>query len=419
MLVNIASPSDRAPSSRVASSRVGRLVAAFVLGSTGNVAMVAALSAVPVAMGIGFAFDYTRATNARIELQDAVDAAVLAGARDGTAGWTAVASTAFDAMVSSDVTVSSKNFVLDADGNYKGTVDGSLSTSFTGLFSLNSLSVRVSATAVKQAAGNKVCLLLLSTSATPGLLLNSGANLTASNCEAHVKSTGTPAATFNSGTTFTTQKTCVAGANVLDNGGTHASLTKSCATTSDPYAGTLPVPSSSTCTYSNVNVNGGTVTAYPGVYCGWHNLNSAPTINFQPGVYVFKGGGVNANGGTWNGTGVTFYFADTSYFQFNGTVKLNLKAPTTGTYANLLWYEATGLAKTSFSMNATNGATLEGLIYLPSRNLTLNAGASVTSNKLSMVLNTLTMNTVNWTLSPADKSPSTSSTTSSSIYLKQ
>lgn len=393
----------------------------FLADRGGQIVVIVALAALPMMMGIGMAIDFSRASSARAEMQAAMDAAVLAGAKDGTTSWTTVADKTFTGALDTSVTVTSKSFGYDADGNYKGTAAASLATSVAGLFSIDALALQVTATAVKPVTANKVCILLLSTTASPGLLLNSGANLSAPDCQVDVKSTANPAATFNAGTVFTTKKTCVAGSQVLDNGGSHASLTKNCTTAADPFAGTLPVPASATCTYSNQNVNGGTITAYPGVYCGWQNLNNAPTVNFQPGVYVFKGGGVNVNGGTWNGTGVTFYFADTSYIQFNGTVKLNLTAPTTGTYANLLWYEAANLSQSSFTMNATNGANMEGLMYLPSRNLTLNSGASVSSNKLTMVLNTLIMNTVNWTLASSDKpiSAASGSVSTSGIYLKR
>ncbi len=387
---------------------------------SGNMAIIAALGAIPMVLAIGFAIDYTRAASARSDLQEAVDAAVLAGARDGTANWATVATNMFNASLrTTDFTLASKTFTLDGSGHYVGTANGTVKTTFSGLMAVTSLPVSATATAVVKAASDKVCILLLNTSATPGLLLNGGANISAPNCQVHVKSTGNPAVTFNASTTLSTKKTCIAGANVLDNGGTHPNVSKSCATVADPFAGTLPTPASSSCTYSNVNVNGGTYTASPGVYCGWINLNSSPTINFQPGVYVIKGGGVNANGGTWNGTGVTFYFPDSSYIQFNGTVKLNLSAPTTGTYANLLMYEATGLAKSAFTMNATNGATLNGLLYLPSRQLTLNSGASVASNSLTMVLDTLTVNQVNWTLDSSAKAiaASGSSGSAAGVYL--
>jgi len=387
---------------------------------SGQVGMVLALSAVPMAMAVGFGFDYSRAMALRGELQTALDAAVIAGAKDGTTSWTTVATNTFTGAVPTGVTVASKSFVLDADGNYSGTAAGTLSASFSGLLSYTSLQIQVNATAVKPATGNKVCILLNSTTASPGLLLNSGANLNAPDCEVHVRSTGNPAATFNAGTVFTTKKTCVAGTSILDNGGTHASLVKGCTTVTDPFAGTLPVPSSASCTHSGLNFNGGAVTLSPGVYCYGINFNGTTNLTLNPGVYVIKSGNWNFNGGTITGTGVTFYFPDSSYIQFNGTSSLNIKAPTTGTYANLLWYEAQNLSQSSFTINATNGAVLEGLIWLPSRNLTLNAGASATSNNLTVVLNTLIMNTVNWTLGSSDKAiVSAGGSSSSAIYLKR
>ena len=398
-----------------------RSIAALIGSRSGQVGVIVGLSAVPLAMAVGFGVDYSRAVTVRSQLQAALDAAVIAGAKDGSSAWTTVATNTLSAAAPSDITIGTKAFALDADGNYAGTATGSLSTTFSGLFSLATLEVDVAATAVKPASGSKVCILLNSTTASPGLLLNSGATLNAPDCEVHVRSTGNPAATFNSGTVFTTKKTCVAGSNILDNGGTHASLTKSCTTTTDPFAGTLPVPSSATCTYSGQNYNGGAVTLSPGVYCYGINFNGTTTLTLNPGTYVIKSGNWNFNGGTMTGTGVTFYFVDSSYIQFNGTSKLNLTAPTTGNFANLLWYEAQSLSQSSFTVNATNGANLEGLIWLPSRNLTLNSGASVSSNKLTMVLNTLIMNTVNWALASSDKAITTTggTSTSSNIYLKK
>jgi len=392
----------------------------LLVSRSGQISTIVAVAAVPMAMGIGMAVDFSRASTARAQMQAALDAAVIAGAKDGSSAWTTTATNTFTGALVSGVTVSSKSFALDSSGNYGGSAQGSLSTSFAGLFSLSSLSIKVNATAVKPVTGNTVCILLLSPSASPGLLLNSGATLNAPNCEVDVKSTGNPAATFNAGTTFTTLKTCVQGTGILDNGGTHASLAKGCTTASDPFAGTLPTPSSSTCTYSGLNYNGGNVALSPGTYCYGINFNGTTALTLSPGVYVIKSGNWNFNGGTINGTGVTIYFADSSYIQFNGTTTLSLSAPTSGTYANLLMYEASGLSSSSFTVNATNGAAISGLIWLPSRNLTLNAGASATSNNLTMVLNSLIMNTVNWTVAPSSKTIASAGASSSSagIYLK-
>ena len=383
----------------------------------GNIGIVAALSALPLLLVIGVALDYTRAAAARSDMQAAMDAAVLAGARDGTTSWANVAANMFNNSIkTSDYTVASKSFSNDSSGNYVGTASGRISTTFLGILSYTSLSISATATVAVKAATDNVCILLTNTSASPGLLLNSGASISASNCQVHIKSTGNPAATFNASTTLSTKKICVAGSSVLDNGGTHPNLTKSCTTASDPFSGTLPTPPSSTCTYSNYNVNSSTALS-PGVYCGWTNFNGSPTVTLASGVYVIKGGGWNFSG-TLTGTGVTFYFPDSSYIQFNGTSKLSLSAPTSGAYANLLIYEAIGLSSSSFTMNATAGAAISGLIYLPSRQFTLNAGASATSDNLTMVFNTLTVNQVSWTLDSSPKTIGASGSSSAAgVYL--
>lgn len=402
---------------RLLSIRRRRLVG----DSSGQVAIIVALMALPLMVAVGIGVDYARASTARAKLQSVVDAAVLAGATDGSNTWTTTAKAVLDAGLTqakaAGLTVGTQTFAIDAGGNYTGTVTAKLPTTFMVLVSQDSMDIGATATAAVVPASDMVCILLLDKSAAPGLLLNGGATINAPSCQVHVASTANPAATFNAGTTLATKKTCVAGANVLDNGGSHASLVKSCTTTADPFAGTLPTPST-TCTVNNLNVNASTILT-PGVYCGGVNFNGSPTVSLAAGVYVIKGGNWNFSG-TLTGTGVTFYFADQSYIQFNGTSTLNLTAPTSGTYANLLIYEAAGLAKSSFTMNATNGATLQGLIYLPSRQFTLNANANVTSNKLTMVLDTLTVNTVNWTLASSDKSiPTSAGGATASIYLKK
>jgi hypothetical protein len=136
------------------------------------------------------------------------------------------------------------------------------------------------------------------------------------------------------------------------------------------------------------------------VYCGWFNFNNAPTVSFQPGVYVIKNGGWNVNGGTWTGNGVTFYFADQSKIQFNSAVAVTMSAPTSGTYAGIMMYEAANLGLSDFIFNDAKAMQLEGLIYLPSRNVTFNSGSSLTDRRFTLIINTLILNQTRWTLKP-------------------
>ncbi|OYW82223.1 MAG: hypothetical protein B7Z26_03755, partial [Asticcacaulis sp. 32-58-5] len=146
--------------------------------------------------------------------------------------------------------------------------------------------------------------------------------------------------------------------------------------------------------------NGGTVNLTPGTYCGWVNFNSGTNVNLAPGLYVIKNGGWNVNGGTWTGNDVTFYFADTSKIQFNSGMNTTLSAPTSSTYKGILFFEAPNLSKSQFIFNNANGNNMDGLIWLPSREMTFNAKSLLQSDSMTMVVNRLILNNTGWNLTP-------------------
>ena len=74
---------------------------------------------------------------------------------------------------------------------------------------------------------------------------------------------------------------------------------------------------------------------------------------------MIKGGSWVVDGGSMTGSGVTFYFADTSLIQFNGGMTLTLSAPTTGTYAGILMYEKDGLSKSQLELRQQRGRDLD------------------------------------------------------------
>ena len=151
--------------------------------------------------------------------------------------------------------------------------------------------------------------------------------------------------------------------------------------TSSPYTGSS----------SPVNITlGGNVVFNPGVYCGGISITAAllSNIKFNPGTYILKDkagllgitqGGLNI---TLNeltsitGTGVTFYNEGTqgslmvvepvSGGSLLSLSNVSLSAPTTGTYAGILFFQAHGSTPTAvFVANLINSSKLEGAIYLP------------------------------------------------------
>lgn len=286
------------------------------------------------------------------------------------------------------------------------TVRRTLPMMFSALFFRSAPTVSASATATSS-GGSSACIYVLG-SGSQTLLVNSNFNLNAPNCEIDVASTNSTAAMLNSGSVLNVKKACVAG-NVTNNGATVGGLTTGCTTQPNPYLNKLAAPTVGSCTYSNVNYSG-TNNLSPGVYCGNFNFNGSGTINLASGLYIFKGANWNINSGwtiTSGAGGVTFYFADSSsYVQFNSGVSVSLQAQTSGTYANVLMFEPDGLSTSGFAIDGTSsgGHALQGLVYLPSRNITFNSTYSGTADAFTLVVNQLIFdsNSPNqWSITPA------------------
>ena len=417
----------------------------FCRARDGNLAVIFAFSAIPVIGAIGAAVDFSKASDVRSQMQNALDAAVLAGVTQASANQIATAGNVFDGDFSGKyATTATRSFTQNADGSLSGTASTSVSMAFLSVLQVPPLAMTVKSTANpgKQAT-SPVCILLLSQLDSQALLVNSGAVLNAQSCEVHVASTQNPAAMFNA--TLNVKRICVKGANVTKNGGVTPPVVTSCATISDPFAGTLPTVSTNSCSnipnannnlnynsgsaaavlaagvYGGINFNNTSVTLNPGVFCGSINFNSVTngTVTLNPGLYEIHGTWNVNSGWTVNGTDVTFYFVDqNAMVHFNGATAATLSAPTTGTYANILMYEPTGLS-TGYATIDSSTLNLKGLIYLPSRKLTANSTSNLSSTGLNMVLSTLTLNSTNWSIAPGAASMGVASGAATSVYLSK
>lgn len=377
-----------------------RHVVRLARNRSGNVAVTAALVLPVLVLIAGGAIDLSHADTVRNDLQDALDSATLAAVSDGGDDR---ASAILDLQVGQrrDVATWTDDFTFPEQGRAIGTASATLNAAFLGLIGMPTLTVRAEAEAVKDGT-TPPCLTLLDPNASQALLVNSGAKLIAPTCEVHVRSTGSPAAVFNARSQLDVARVCVAGSRVLDNGGRPDRLETGCAAADDPFAGILPTPPSAACTENGGVLNSGAARFQPGVYCGGLNFNGAVDVVFEPGLYVIRGGDWNVNGGTWTGNGVTFYLEDSSRIQFNSGVKAELAAPKTGDYKNILFFEKPGLSRSPFLFNDTPGNTLDGVMYLPSRDMIYNSGSDAHGDRLAMVFNTLTLNQTTWRLGPVD-----------------
>ncbi|MGJ4952030.1 TadE/TadG family type IV pilus assembly protein [Bradyrhizobium sp. HKCCYLS20291] len=398
---------------------VRRLSRRFWRAENGNISMIFAIASIPILISVGAAVDLAKSGDVKAKLQKSVDAAVLAAVIQPSGQQISTADAVFKSDFASRFgTAKSATFVANADGSVSGTANATVPTTFLNVMGATSLGVTATATAKGGAqTRTPVCILLVSTLNSQSLLVNSGAQLNAPTCEVHVLSTQSPAAIFNA--TLNAKRICIKGSTIIKNGGVNPPAETSCAAISDPFAGTLPVPTVGSCTFNNKTYDSGTVTLDPGVYCGWTNFNGSGTLKLNPGLYVIKNGGMTFNSSwTVTGTGVTFYLVDqNATLTFNGNVNATLSAPTTGTYANILMYEPTGLSTSNLPINGTSGSSFTGLMYLPSRNVTINSVSNVSSNSVTMVFNTLILNATNWNIAPGALSMSVANGPAGTAFL--
>jgi hypothetical protein len=162
----------------------------------------------------------------------------------------------------------------------------------------------------------------------------------------------------------------------------------------DPLAGLpVPVPPTTpvrTCPgngnrtlqpgYYNCQIRPGGSSNYtfqPGNYyiTGGIRLNGNVTAAFGAGTYTLGGNGFWVNGGAdISGTGVTFYL-DQGSLDWSGTADLDLSAPTTGTYAGVLFFQRRDLTSgVRIHGGAAHGNW--GTIYAKSATVTYQGSAS-------------------------------------------
>ncbi|MBY0272816.1 MAG: Tad domain-containing protein [Alphaproteobacteria bacterium] len=178
----------------------------------------------------------------------------------------------------------------------------------------------------------------------------------------------------------------------------------------DPYSSlSAPAPTSlNTCTQTNFNLGSNKAqTIGPGTYCG--GITTKGNLTMTPGTYYLVGssgktgsaGNFTVSGGTVTGTGGVTIVLTTNTATSNtfGAVSIganssvNLIAPTTGTYAGILFYgdrNSSSILNESFGGGGT--MNLQGAIYFPKGNLSFNGNAGGTGNPCTqIVVNSLTM----------------------------
>jgi len=396
-------------------TKLKRSVCKICHDRTGNFGIIMALLIPLLIVAAGGVVDIVWAMGQKVRFQDQLDAAVLAAVHETETEKQLETATSYIREIS-DSELSAPELleagvslalVKNADGSLTGTLRMPHPTAFLKIIHMDNIPISVSSTAIKSGGGGTGpgCIYALGNK-SQAVLINSGARLDAKQCEVHVHSTSSPAFIMNAGATIDTAKFCVKGTNYIQNGGTLSNLQVGCAAISDPYAGKIPEPAvPASCTTQGA-LSGTSFSLNPGVHCNT-TFNGNPTVTFKPGLHIIKGRMILNSGSTVIAEGVTFYYPDVySEIRANGALSFTASAPLTGDYAGVLMFEKTSDAannanKQQYVFNGSLGETLTGIIHLPNRDATYNSTTNQTS-RISLVVNTMIMNSANWKLTPYD-----------------
>ena len=341
--------------------------AGFVSCERGTVAILFGLALIPVALAAGISIDYAGALNARQQLQNAVDAAAIAGARiPATANQNRAnaASLAFAANVA-------QTPLKDVEPNITATNE-SVEVRATYLYptTFTSIAGIVSTQARSQIEnGGVACLIALNRDLSEGLRIQGVKKQAAENCWAWVNSSSSTSINAVGASSGKAQGYCTAGGVV---GADHFSPRPytGCDVLEDPFAAKLAsyVPPSGTCTATNLRLSNGNHVLNPGTYCGGLEIRPQANVEFRPGVYVIKDGKFEVQAGSSvTGNGVTIYFTGTgTQLEVKGGANIDLKGSKSGELAGFVFVQdPTSNPGSETKISGGGRVELEGIIYTP------------------------------------------------------
>lgn len=346
----------------------------FLSGKGGNVGPIFALMVFPMVAMIGAAIDFSRALTAQVSLQQATDAAVVAGARiPATANQnrTAAAESMFNVAVQErglanvTKTVQATNAKVNVNATYNHP------TVTLSAFGINNIKVEARSSGQSQIEnGGVACMLSLNPTTSDGLHLQGINKTSAKNCWTWINSTSATSINAVGASAGTAQGFCTAGGVTGAEHFTPAPFT-GCEAMEDPFyskfASSYP---DDNCTTGGVSFNNGTHAMLPGVYCGNVILKPQANVTMAPGTYVIVGGYLEVQAGSsLTGNGVTIFFrGSNTRMSVKGGGNVDLKAPAIGPWAGFVLVDRRLSSFGEIRETEINGGgtvKIEGVAYVP------------------------------------------------------
>jgi len=323
----------------------------------GGVAVIFALSSTVLIGLAGGGIDYARLSARRSQVQNALDAGVLAGgntlklASANSASVSGVTKQTIRANASSppDRPLTVQVTVAADMTSVTATASEDFKFAFAPFIGVRSAHIALKSK-VDVVGKMRLCMLTLDPMA-PGVFdLENGARVTASDCSLYSNSNNRAGMTGKDSAYALAQTICSAG-GFSGSGSNFTPMPQTgCPVIQDPLKD-RPAPPVGPCTAipASANSKGDTsknlvdqsATLSPGTYCGGLHITKNAIVTLQSGIYVMQDGPLIVDkSGSLSGTDVGFYFMGSKGgLLFDQKTTISLAAPTTGVMAGLLMME--------------------------------------------------------------------------------
>lgn len=369
----------------------------FLHHEGGNVVLFTAAVVPVLAVAAGFAVDHATLLRTHDSLQNAADAAALAGAREMSV-YAGPSASQREAAAKDAAAKHVTSLVPDASYSVEpsapnGTVDVTLTTvqpvAFGGLFGRPSRTVTAEATATYMGQRPSGCLIALSPAEHIGIKMQGAAKVAASNCGIWSNAAGPSAIHMHGAPSMQGRVVCAEHSSGNATNRISPELRSDCGLAPDPFA-SVPLGQSYSCDYTDYAFpkHAKSADLSPGVYCG--GLEIDIDVQLSPGLFVFKDGVLLLKGNARvAGAGVSLLMTgDGAGLQMQGNPDLTLTAPDSGALAGIAVAVADtkGAAPTS-ELQGSPRLTVEGSVYMPGQQLVMqgNPQISITGTASKLV----------------------------------
>ena len=364
---------------------------AFPIDTSGSVAIMAAGAICASLALIAFTIDFAISFNQKSRLQDAVDAAALAAAKELT-----LIDTTSDNLESIVRAIVRRRIDVDdvsqrwdkpveikvRTPNGKREVHVTAKQDVASAFGLHfSRTKAVFAQAVARVIGNpNICVLALEPKEVGALWLEKASQLVGRDCAVFSNSTSSYGLTVRDSAHLEASAVCSAGGVEGKTNIAPAPLTD-CPQFDDPL-GSRPEPAVNGCDYNNLQIKSETRTLWPGVYCGGLKIDGTSRISLEPGDFVIKDGIFSVSGTSeLKGEHVSFLLMGSSlgsWLYFGPDTTISLTASRDGPLAGLLFFASRTQSKlVTHTILSKNAHVLLGTIYMPNNSFIVDGSAQI------------------------------------------